>query len=94
MSKNPISPDHYKDYLVDKDTCLQWLDTMSRIKRYCDPEKFKAAVELQVRKYLDRNGGKDEELQELLKAKWYLTYLCEYIKNGNKPILITEVMDE
>jgi len=45
---------------------------------------------LQVRKYLDRNGGKDEELQELQKALWYMKFLVAYIKNGG-PIKIENI---
>ena len=74
-----INPKHYSTYMEG----YQWIDTMSRIQRFKDPEVFKGAVELQVRKYLDRNGHKDEELQELQKALWYLKYLVAFIKNGD-----------
>jgi hypothetical protein len=74
-----VDPKHYKDYANGK----QWLETMSQIPTLREPSKFKAAVELQVRKYLDRNGSKDAELQELKKALWYLKALVSYIENGN-----------
>jgi hypothetical protein len=78
-----VNPSHHKGFIDD----LQWIDVMSRIPRYRNnPEAFKGAVELQIRKYLDRNGRKDNELQELLKGLWYYKYLCAYIKNGCKPI--------
>lgn len=83
---NPIDPKHYKGYVEE----LQWLDTMSRIPTLRDPIKFEAAVELQIRKYLDRNGQKDESLQELQKALWYLKYLIAYKKAG-RPITVGEV---
>lgn len=86
-SNTPIKPKHYESFIDE----YQWLDAMSRIPRYKDPELFKSAVELQVRKYLDRNGRKDEELQELMKGLFYYIYLVKYIKNGNKPILAKEV---
>ena len=78
----PVKGHHYQNYIEE----LQWIDAMSRIPSLRAPERFKAAVELQIRKYLDRNGRKDEELQELLKGLWYMKYLCAYIKNGNQPI--------
>jgi hypothetical protein len=82
-----INPSHYQNYVLD----LQWLETMQYIPTLRDPEKFKAAVELKVRKYLDRNGGKDEELQELQKRLWYMKFLVAYIKNGNKPIRVKDI---
>ncbi len=90
LLKNPIEkavdPDHYKGYIEE----LQWLDAMSRIPTLRDPAKFEAAVELQIRKYLDRNGQKDDSLQELQKALWYLKYLIAYKKAG-RPIKVGEV---
>lgn len=88
-----VKPIHYKNF-VDN---YQWLDVMSRIPRYQDSEKFKAAVELQIRKYLDRNGRKDDELQELKKGLFYYMYLVMYLKNDCKPILakdIHEIMEK
>ena len=82
-----VDPDHYKHYVGD----LQWLDAMSRIPTLRDPIKFKAALELQIRKYLDRNGSKDEELQELKKARFYLQYLISYIENNCEPVYAEEV---
>lgn len=82
-----VKPNHYKNFIDE----YQWLDVMSRIHRYENPEVFKGAVELQVRKYLDRNGKKDAELQELMKGLFYYIYLVMYIKNGEKPILAKDI---
>ena len=41
---------------------------------------FKGAIEFQIRKYLDRNGRKDPELQELKKGLYYYLYLIKYIE--------------
>ena len=82
-----VKPVHYKNFIDE----YQWLDAMSRIHRYEKPEVFKGAVELQIRKYLDRNGKKDSELQELMKGLFYYIYLVMYIKNGEKPILAKDV---
>ncbi len=84
--KAAVDPKHYKDY-IDK---MQWLDAMSRIPTLREPAKFEAAVELQIRKYLDRNGQKDDSVQELLKARFYIEYLIAY-KHAGRPILVSEV---
>ena len=69
--KDAINPSHYQGYVMD----LQWLETMQYLPHFRNSENFKAAVELQIRKYLDRAGTKDTPLQEYMKAAWYLRYL-------------------
>jgi hypothetical protein len=73
-----VDPPHYKGYIDDH----QWIDAMSRIPTLRDPDNFIAALELQVRKYLDRRGKKDDSLQELKKAQFYLAYMIKYIEKG------------
>lgn len=75
---DPVAGMHYKNYMFD----LQWLEAMQHIPRYRDPAVFEGAVELQVRKYMDRLGRKDEDVQELMKGLWYLEFLIAYKKNG------------
>lgn len=70
-----VDPSHYKGYIEE----FQWIDAMSRIPTMRDPEKFIAALELQVRKYLDRRGQKDKDYQEMGKALFYLEYLRQFI---------------
>jgi len=70
-----VDPPHYKNYIED----LQWLDAMSRIPSFKDPKVFIGALELQVRKYLDRMGQKDITYQEIGKALFYLEYWRQYI---------------
>ncbi|WP_396189900.1 hypothetical protein [Flavobacterium sp.] len=89
--KDHINPSHYQAYIKTENEELQWLEAMQYLPRFRDPEKFKAAVELQGRKYFDRNGGKDAELQELQKGLWYFKFLVAYIKNGNKPIRVKDI---
>lgn len=91
--KDHINPSHYQAYIKTEKEELQWLEAMQYLPRFRDPEKFKAAVELQGRKYFDRNGGKDSELQELQKGLWYFKFLVAYIKNGNKPIRVADIED-
>jgi hypothetical protein len=88
----PIDPPHYQGYVEDSGISFQWLETMCRIPRYRNnPNEFIAALELQVRKYLDRAGRKDEDLQELQKGLWYYKFMVAYIKNGCNPILVSQV---
>jgi hypothetical protein len=84
---DPINPSHYQGYVKD----MQWLEVMQYLPRFRDPDCFKASVELQARKYLDRLGQKDNDVQELLKSVWYIRFLAAYIKNGNKPIRVEEI---
>lgn len=83
--KTAISPAHYKQYLDE----YEWLDVQARIPRFKNKENFKAALELQVRKYLDRNGRKDDELQEMQKGLFYHIYLVLYAK-ADKPIKVSD----
>jgi hypothetical protein len=84
-----VNPSHYKGYIIG----MQWVDAMSLIPTLKDPVKFQAALELQVRKYLDRNGSKDSTLQELKKARWYLSYWIKYLENDCKPIKADDYPD-
>lgn len=86
-AEDKINPSHYQGYLQD----LQWLEAMQYIPDFREPECFKAAIKLQVRKYMDRTGQKDPEAQETGKALWYLKFLAAYINNGNKPIKIADI---
>jgi hypothetical protein len=79
-----VSPSHYKGYIKD----MQWLEAMQYV--ISEPACFIAAVELQVRKYLDRSGGKDAPLQEFSKALWYLNFVVAYMKNGG-PIRVDDI---
>ena len=90
---DPISPSHYKSYisLPEFGVEMQWLEAMQYLPHFRNPEHFLAAVELQVRKYLDRLGKKDNDSQELKKSKWYLTFMIKYIENGKKPIRIKDI---
>ena len=92
QKSDAINPSHYAGLIeVEGVVSLQWLEHLQHHARFRDPEKFKSAVEMQVRKYLDRCGQKDEELQEILKALWYMKFLAAYIKNGNKPICVADI---
>jgi hypothetical protein len=74
-------PPHYQNYIKD----MQWLEAMQYVVK-----PFGPAVQLQVRKYLDRLGQKNDELEELLKARWYLNFLVAYTINDG-PIKADDV---
>jgi hypothetical protein len=85
-TKDHINPSHYQGYVKE----LQWLETMQYLPRFRNQESFIAAVELQGRKYWDRNGGKDEEIQELKKGIWYFKFALARLIAG-RPIKVNEV---
>lgn len=87
QKKDHINPSHYQAYIME----LQWLEAMQYLPRFRNPECFLAAVELQIRKYLDRCGSKDAEPQELSKSLWYHQFMVAYIKNGYSPIRIKDI---
>lgn len=100
--KDHINPSHYQAFFRDELMLdgfeepeireLQWLEAQCRQGRYLkNPNEFVAAVQMQVEKYLDRCGGKDEELQEHLKGLWYHKFMVAFIKNGKKPILVKDI---
>jgi hypothetical protein len=84
-----INPAHYQGFVKD----MQWLEVMSHIPQFKDPENFKAAVLLQIHKYLSRLDRKDSGLQELRKLRWYTNYLIAYIENDNKPVEISKIKE-
>jgi len=69
-----VDPGHYKSYIYD----LEWIEAQSLIPTLRAKDKFMAALELQLRKYLDRRGGKDESRQELRKALVYLMLMIQW----------------
>lgn len=94
VKKDAINPSHYQSYIhIDNKTSLQWLEAMQYLPHFREPKSFLAAVELQVRKYLDRSGGKDNEIQETKKALWYLEFMLAYMINGNRPIRVADIKD-
>jgi len=80
-TKDHINPKHYQDIVPG----MQYMEMM----QYMLPD-VKSHLLGQVFKYLMRLGGKDEELQEMKKAKWYLDFLIAYKTNGG-PIWIKDI---
>lgn len=76
LYKDHINPPHYKNVAAGK----QYMELM------VDMLEGKSGVEAhlfgQVYKYLMRCGNKDQEVQELNKALWYLQALIKYKSEG------------
>lgn len=92
-----VNPSHYQSFWggvwdMEHDE-LQWLEAKQYENNFRDPEKFKAALDLQIEKYLDRSGKKDNDVQELMKAVWYIKFKAAYIAYGNKPIRVKAIDD-
>jgi hypothetical protein len=66
-----INPDHYK---------VGGIETIDYMKAKSTKEEFRGHLRLTALKYLSRYGHKDNQLQELEKAKWYLDKLIEELK--------------
>jgi len=81
-SVDHVNPKHYKNFFQD----FQWLEVQQHISK-----DIEAVCEGMQRKYVDRRGQKDDEIQELKKSLWYLGFWIAYKANGNKPILIKDI---
>jgi len=71
-----INPSHYKDVVPG----YQYAEMM--VYMLANQTGVNSHLLGQVYKYLMRNGKKDEEVQELKKAQWYLTALINYKEQG------------
>lgn len=61
-----INPKHYK---------RNGMEAIDVMKAFSTEEEYQGHLRLTALKYLLRVGHKDEEIQELKKAKWYLDRL-------------------
>jgi len=86
-----VNPKHYKDHMTIGNINLQWAESLQYEARFRNPEVFKGALLMQADKYLSRLGGKDSEVQEIMKAIWYLRFLAAYTANDNKPISVSDI---
>ena len=65
-------PPHYK---------VGGIETIDYMKAKSTFEEFRGHLRLTAIKYLSRTGYKDDALQDLKKAQWYLNKLIEEIEN-------------
>lgn len=70
-----INPNHYK---------IGGIETIDYMKAKSTTEEFRGHLRLTALKYLSRYGQKDDELQELQKAKWYLDRLIEELEDDTR----------
>jgi len=89
---DPINPNHYKGVLVipaemisdyrteNGDISLEYIDVM---RFMMTPEEFVGHLKGQAFKYQLRLGRKDDSVQELGKAGWYLDRLAKFLKTIN-----------
>ena len=69
MAEDRISPRHYKEIVPG----YEYMDMMVHMLK--DFQGAEAHLMGQIYKYLMRYGKKDDKVQELKKAQWYLNYL-------------------
>ena len=67
-------PAHYK---------VGGIETIEYMKAKSTPEEFKGHLRLTAIKYLSRTGYKDDALQDLKKAQWYLNRLIKECDDAN-----------
>jgi hypothetical protein len=88
-----INPKHYQGVLVipfDRvashtdphgNISLQYIEVMEYMMT---DEEFRGHLKGQAWKYMLRLGAKDDEVQELGKASWYVEYLRNFFKRKKK----------
>jgi len=91
-----VDPSHYQNFLQLDDVgfpvSLQWIEVEFRKPQFRDnPQAIEGALLFQINKYLSRLGEKDDEIQELKKALWYLNYLIAFESNGRRPLLVKDM---
>jgi len=69
VAEDRISPRHYKEIVPG----YEYMDMMVHMLK--DFQGAEAHLMGQIYKYLMRYGKKDDKVQELKKAQWYLNYL-------------------
>jgi hypothetical protein len=83
--KDRINPTYYKDIVPG----MQYMEMMQyMLSRFSGVE---AHLMGQIYKYLMRMGGKDSDVQELSKVKWYTDFYLAYLKGGKQPIAIADM---
>ena len=70
-------PEHYGGDTV--------YETIKVLKAWLTPEQFAGFLLGNVVKYLSRVGKKNNEVEDLKKARWYLDYLVKETMNGDTP---------
>ena len=59
------------------------IETIDYMEAKSTPEEFRGHLRLTALKYLSRAGLKENTLQDLRKAQWYVNALIEFIEDSN-----------
>lgn len=57
------------------------IETIDYMKAKATPEEFRGHLRLTALKYLSRTGHKDDAVQDLKKAQWYLNKLIQELES-------------
>jgi hypothetical protein len=71
-ASDAINPAHYQ---------TGGIESIDYMKAKATPEEFNGFLRLTALKYLSRYGYKDDVLQEVKKAKWYIERLIKELEN-------------
>ena len=71
MSDSVNHPSHYTS---------GGIETIDYMEAKATPEEFRGHLRLTALKYLSRAGLKNDTLEDLQKARWYIEYLIEFIE--------------
>ncbi len=74
MSDNVNHPHHYTS---------GGIETIDYMEAKATPEEFRGHLRLTALKYLSRAGLKNDTLEDLKKARWYIDYLIDFIERAN-----------
>jgi hypothetical protein len=71
MSDSVNHPSHYTS---------GGIETIDYMEAKATPEEFRGHLRLTALKYLSRAGLKNDTLEDLKKAAWYIQYLIDFIE--------------
>lgn len=71
MSDSVNHPSHYTS---------GGIETIDYMEAKATPEEFRGHLRLTALKYLSRAGLKNDTLEDLKKARWYIDYLIDFIE--------------
>jgi hypothetical protein len=71
MNDNVNHPQHYTS---------GGIETIDYMEAKATPEEFRGHLRLTALKYLSRAGLKNDTLEDLKKARWYIDYLIDFIE--------------
>lgn len=73
MKSDAINPNHYK---------IGGIEAIDVLKAKLSTEEFEGYLKGTLMKYMMRAGHKDDKLQDLKKAQWFMNKLVQEIEYG------------